>query len=93
MAAEVTLQLATGEQRMLVPLTAVLGDSDGNFVYVATAEGEAYRIERAAVQTGVLDNDGIEILQGLSSGQQVVVAGMSQISEGMAVTLYESVGE
>ena len=93
MAAEVTLQLATGEQRMLVPLTAVLGDSDGNFVYVATAEGEAYRIERVAVQTGVLDNDGIEILQGLSSGQQVVVAGMSQISEGMAVTLYESVGE
>ena len=88
MAAEVTLDIDAGDQRLLLPLIAVLSDNNEKFVYVANQEDEHYRIVRQVVETGALDNDGIEIVRGLKPGQQVVVAGMSRISEGMQVTLY-----
>ena len=91
MTAQVTFQLAHSEMRLLVPLIAVMSDSSEKFVYIAEPENDHYRIARQTVQTGELDNDGIEILQGLAPGQRVVVAGMSHISEGMNVTLYDGV--
>lgn len=91
MAAEVTFSLANSGERLLVPLIAVLSDSNGKFVYIAKPEDDHFRIERQAVQTGELDNEGIEIRQGVTTGQRVVVAGMSRISDGMKVTLYAGV--
>ncbi len=92
MTAQVTFKLAHNEKRLLVPLIAVMSDHSEKFVYIAAPEGEHYRIVRRTVQTGELDNNGIEILHGLMPGQRVVVAGMSRISEGMNVTLYDGAG-
>ena len=91
MAAEATFRISDGDDRMLIPLVAVLGDSEENYVYVARPETDHYTIARRAVQVGDIDNNGIEVLQGLEPGEQVVVAGMSRVSEGMKVTLYDSV--
>jgi len=91
MAAEITFSLANSDERLIVPLVAVMSDSQDKFIYVASAEDDHYIIERLAVQTGELDNQGIEILEGLAPGQQVVVAGMSRINEGMKVKLYAGV--
>lgn len=91
MAAQVTFSLPGNDKRLLVPLIAVLSDSNEKFVFVAEPADDHYRIVRQPVSTGELDNDGIEIVQGLEAGQQVVVAGMSRISEGMKVTLYTGV--
>ncbi len=92
MTAQVTFRLAHSETRLLVPLIAVMSDNAEKFVYIAEPEGDHYRIARRIVRTGELDNDGIEILHGLAPGQRVVVAGMSRISEGLNVTLYDSIG-
>jgi len=91
MAAEITFSLASSEKRLLVPLMAVMSDSNEKFVFIADPQDDHHRILRQVVKTGGLDNDGIEILEGIQTGQQVVVAGMSRISEGMKVTLYAGV--
>ncbi len=91
MTAQVTLQLANSATRLLIPLNAVMSDNTEKFVYIAEPDSDHYRIVRQAVRVGELDNDGIEILQGLVPGQRVVVAGMSRIREGMNVTLYDSI--
>lgn len=91
MAAQVTFSLAGNDKRLLVPLIAVQSDSTDKFVFVAEPADDHYRIVRQSVSTGELDNEGIEIVQGLEPGQQVVVAGMSRISEGMKVILYTGV--
>jgi len=91
MAAQVTLSLGGSDERLLVPLIAVQSDSAGKFVYVATALEDHYVIERQSVQTGELGNNGIEIVEGIEPGEQVVVAGMSRVSEGMKVSLYNSI--
>ncbi|MEM7256830.1 MAG: efflux RND transporter periplasmic adaptor subunit [Pseudomonadota bacterium] len=93
MAAEVTISISNGEERMVLPLVAILGSSSENYVYVAEPQADHYLIERRAVEIGSIDNNGIEILQGLTPGQNVVVAGMSRISEGMKVTLYQAAGQ
>lgn len=93
MAARVTFSLMGGDERLLIPLIAVMSDGEERFVYVAEPEEDHYRIARQAVQIGELDNEGVEILQGLEPGQRVVVAGMSRISEGMNVALYAGVEE
>lgn len=91
MAAQITFSLDSNEERLVVPLVAVMSDNEAKFVFVATPEEQHYVIQRQAVKTGELDNEGIEITEGLEPGQKVVVAGMSRINEGMKVTLYAGV--
>jgi RND family efflux transporter MFP subunit len=88
MAAEVTFELTGTKERLVVPLIAVLSDSKGKFVFVAEPLNEHFQIARQTVTTGELSNDGIEIVEGIKTGQRVVVAGMSRITEGMTVSLY-----
>lgn len=90
MAAEVTISLDSNDERLLVPLMSVMSDSEEKFVFIAEPENDYYRIVRQVVETGELDNSGIEITQGVQTGQRVVVAGMSRISEGMSVSLYNA---
>ena len=53
----------------LLPQSAVLSDSKGNYVYVVNARNE---VERRAIQVGEVGERGIGILSGLS-GQEAVV--------------------
>lgn len=91
MAGSVTFSISGNEERLLVPLIAVMSDSDETFVFVAEPVDDHYRIVRQPVLTGELANEGIEILNGLDPGQRVVIAGMSRISVGMNVTVYAGV--
>lgn len=49
------------------------------------AEGEAFTVRRASVQTGATDGRYTEILSGLEEGQQVVTRGHGALREGDAV--------
>lgn len=71
-----------------VPAHAVLEDSQGRFVYLAveTAIGIA-EVQRRSVVVGGLNENGLKILQGLDVGDKVITAGMSKISQGLAVRL------
>ncbi len=60
---------AGGSTAPLLPQSAVLSDSKGNYVYVVNAKNE---IERRAIQVGEVGERGIGILSGLS-GQEAVV--------------------
>lgn len=88
MTGEITLDLAGTDNRIVLPLFAVIGDAQGKFVYILEPQDEFFRVVRQAVETGELDNDGIEIISGLSDGMRVVTGGMSRISEDMIVDLW-----
>jgi multidrug efflux pump subunit AcrA (membrane-fusion protein) len=68
-----------------------LEDNQGRYVFVTTPQDERYAtIERKAVEIGDVSSFGIEVLSGLSTGDEVVTAGMSQITPGMHVSLMVS---
>jgi RND family efflux transporter MFP subunit len=91
LAADVTFQFdsAADKGRVVVPVTAVINDPDGTFVFVAELaeiDDEAI-VRRRAVTLGELSQFGIEVIAGLSVGDRVVTAGVSVIRDGQRVLM------
>ncbi|TNC79361.1 MAG: efflux RND transporter periplasmic adaptor subunit [Oleiphilus sp.] len=74
--------------RFFLPGHAVLQDSQGNYVMLVKAVEEGVGVvERRAITVGVPNVKGIEILDGIMQGEQVIVAGMSKLTDGQRVRL------
>ena len=92
MAAVVTFALpddGRGE-RFVVPSQAVAEDRQGRFVFVAEpTPGDPTRavVTRRVVTVGEFVEEGLEVLDGLREGDQVVTAGVSRLSDGDDVRL------
>ena len=71
-----------------VPAHTVIEDSQGRFVYVVTENQDGNgEVSRRSVVVGDLNENGIQIIQGLDAGDKVVTAGMSKMSQGLIVRL------
>ncbi len=69
-----------------IPRNAIV-ESDGTpFVYVVTDRAA----ERRSVETGYVDGAWVEILNGLTDGEQVVVVGQASLKDGTEVAVIES---
>lgn len=76
-----------GEQTgILIPRKAVVGSVLAANVYVAK-DGKA---ERREVKLGDMYGDRIEILEGLEAGEDIVIAGLMNISDGTAITIVDA---
>jgi len=90
LAADVTFQFDSAASQnggVLLPVTAVIKDPNGAFVFVAESvetEGEAL-VRRRDVTLGELSQSGIEIVEGLAVGDRVITAGISVIRDGQRV--------
>lgn len=89
MSARVRVMRPTSDQltaNYYVPEHAVLKDSKGNYVFtVESIEKGKGKIRRQQVIIGNITTWGIEIFSGVESGQHLVTAGMSKVSDGMIV--------
>jgi len=68
----------------MIPEDAVLQRSDGAVVFRMMGED---RVERVQVQTGVYRDGWVEIADGLSPGERVVVRGQTALTHGSVVSL------
>ena len=81
MSAVATLQVAEATDSLVVPATAILR-MDGADVVWAVRDGRA---ERTEVTLGVTGEDLVEVVAGLAEGDQIVVQGADQVTEGQQV--------
>jgi RND family efflux transporter MFP subunit len=72
---------APAQARLLVPKAAVRKAGDQDVVFVLKDD----RVERRAVRTGAADGDRVEIVSGVSAGEQVVVEGPPELTNGSKV--------
>ena len=80
------LTAADAEKRFFLPSNSILKDSSGNFVFIVEpAEEGKGRIKKVSVQIGEITTQGIEVFSGVTSGQHLVTAGVSKITDGMLV--------
>lgn len=77
MTANVTIVSAASENAILVPAQAVIHDEDRTIVGVRSGNGQ---YEMRPVKTGIEDGTNIEIVEGLSTGQTVVLADVAMQS-------------
>lgn len=89
LAADVTFEFASAglENTFVLPLAAIVNEPDGVYVYIAEqseVDGEAL-VDRRPVELGDLTQQGIEIVEGLTPGDNVIIAGVTVIRPGQRV--------
>ena len=90
MSATVTIDIAqisriTDDERYTVPLAAVgrVDGEDDTFVWVAASDTNV--IKKIPVTLGRVTDEGVEVLSGIKDGDRLVVAGLSELVDGMTV--------
>jgi len=81
--ARVTLRTQQ-QARLLIPFSALRRSSEGDFVFTVDAQQHA---QIKPVVTGLKIADAIEIIEGLSEGEQVVTRGYTNLVADKAVTI------
>lgn len=82
MYAKVNVLLSEADDAVIVPSDAVSGDH----VYIVK-DGVAHK---SIVKTGIASGDQIQILEGVQAGDEVVIAGFNQLSDGTEVNVIAS---
>lgn len=92
MAATVSFRFAEGdgETRWVLPPVAVGEDRDGRFVFrLESGDDDLWTARRHPVVVGDLTADGLEIVEGIETGDRVATAGLRRLLDGQAVRLLE----
>jgi RND family efflux transporter MFP subunit len=79
---DVSLDVAVTHQVIRVPSSAIIADARG--VHVAVVDGSG-KVHLTAVTTGLDNGNTIELVAGLSGGEQVISAPPSDVADGMQV--------
>lgn len=85
MFAEITVLLEEKTGVALIPRSAVATFEGQDVVYVVSADEQT--VSRRPVTIGLGDGDRLEITSGLSAGETVVLAGLSNLTDGSRITV------
>ncbi len=88
MVCEVRLQRTTNQNAIVVPISVVQKTREQNFVFVV----EQGRAQQRQVSLGNREGDKVEVLKGLSAGDQLVVSGFRNLVDGQPVDIQEAPG-
>jgi membrane fusion protein (multidrug efflux system) len=80
--ARVTFDLASSDNVLLLPVSAVLGGQGSQAVFVVDDNNTA---TRRTVVTGLTSRGQVEIVSGLAEGEKVVITGQNALRDGMTV--------
>jgi RND family efflux transporter MFP subunit len=84
---DVSLDVAVSHTVIRVPSSAVIADSRG--VHVAVVDGSG-KVHLVAVTPGLDDGTTVELVQGLSGGEQVISTPASDVADGQQVQAQET---
>lgn len=83
------LDLATDKHAgniVMVPLDSIVRANDGGFaVYTTQKTGEETKVKLTSIETGEVVGNKVVVTSGLSSGDEIVITGTAQISDGQTV--------
>ncbi len=82
MVADIRVKRATIENAIIVPRTAIVRDEEGTNLYRVREEHGEKVAEMVPVSTGFATGPIIEITEGIREGDEVVISGMSTLSDG-----------
>ncbi len=86
MLSEVTFILESAEDALVIPVNAIIPSDDGSYVYIVKqGNPEEYYVEKVFVETGILTGNYVEIVSGLSAGENLVIKGQTYLSDGERV--------
>jgi membrane fusion protein (multidrug efflux system) len=88
MSVRAVISIGTDRQAEVVPRDALIRYPDGRtVVWVAAVKDDRYVVEERPVKTGLSFGGSIEIIEGLSVGEQVVIRGNEALRQGQQVRI------
>jgi RND family efflux transporter MFP subunit len=87
MYANVSLLINEKQETLLVPRAAVTEVAGQETVYVVNGDNT---VEQRAVTTGLEEDGRVEVLSGLTAGEQVVIAGQASLQNGSKIEVRSS---
>jgi len=85
MMAQVQINDATSKSALAIDQNYVQSTEKGNVVYVAVTEGNKKVAKAREVKTGLSYNGKVEILEGLTAGDQLITLGYQEVSDGQPI--------
>lgn len=85
MMAQVQINDATSKSALAIDQNYVQSTEKGNIVYVAVTEGNRKVAKAKEVKTGLSYNGKVEILEGLTAGDQLITLGYQEVSDGQPI--------
>lgn len=93
MFASVFVETDIHENALVVPKQALVLESTSDTVYVAMDDGEGGTVaRRRSLELGYEESDSLEVLSGLSEGEDVVILGQDNLSDQTPVSIDEREG-
>lgn len=86
MMAQVKINDAIRKDALVIDQNYVQSTENGEVVYIASVEGNKKVARAKSVKTGLNYNGKIEILQGLTSGDQIITLGYQDVSDGQPIS-------
>jgi membrane fusion protein (multidrug efflux system) len=71
----------------LIPKRGVVYKDDKSFVFVAQGEGQDRVAERRPIEVGFSEEENVEVIAGLETGDEIVVLGQSGLKDGAEIRI------
>lgn len=72
--------------KIFIPLNTVIKSNGETFVYIVEKTGEGVGIvKKVEIIVGDVTNEGLEVISGIKSGDELITAGMTKLSDGLEV--------
>ncbi len=84
---QIAINDRTMEDAITVPQSLIQKSDDGEFVYVVEEQGGKWFARRRVIRTGLAYDGKVEVTDGLTAGQRLVVTGYTTLSDGQQVQM------
>ena len=89
--AKVKINDYTNENAILIPQSVVSENAEGEqYVYLIAEENGEVMAKKSIITPGRTQGDYLEVLEGISSGSQVIVEGARRVRDGQKVQVIDS---
>jgi membrane fusion protein (multidrug efflux system) len=86
MMAQIQINDATSKDALIIDQNFIQSTENGQIVYVAVTEGNKKIARGKTVKTGLSYNGKVEILEGLTAGDQLITLGYQDVADGQTIT-------
>ena len=85
MMANIKIRDYINEKAFCLPINYIQSNQEGKYVYVAKQNGDGWIAERRTIKTGSDYNGTIEILEGITAGENIITSGFQSLNGGEKV--------
>jgi RND family efflux transporter MFP subunit len=83
---QVKIKDYTKKNAIIIPINIIQNDDKGKFIYVAVTENGKLVARKKSITIGEFYGNNIEILSGLSAGEQMITEGFQSLYDGLNIT-------